>query len=642
MLKRILAVWLVCIALIGSMPAFSYEYPHRFWAPADKYAKARETQNHQDIVTYGLQVIDIMKGEPDSHSVRNTLVMAYDVVGKSYAALGEYDKSGALYREMYAYLKGFITGPDQEFYDYLVTSKARMNQYPTELKLYSEGGVSPYFGARNEHGNGVLYGVCADSLIRSDLENESMVLLYQEFGEDLIPYNRGVLEEASRKGLLVEYALNCPKEGYDIVNFDRKKAQLSSISELFSTYSDVPILLRFGAEFNAWSAPIDPERYKVVFQYVSDYFKRRNPNVAMVWSPIYSSSWSINYHDYYPGDEYVDWVGTSLYAKRYFEAGNDELEVVFETGRNSNPVLAIRDLVETYGDRKPIIISECGCSHKDDSRAEDTTNFAVRRLREYYQYLPMVYPQIKVMAYFDQYVSPEKDHFTLTDNAWMKSEFLRLTQGGRFIQNKGGGQTGLCYWEVVDGSAVPAVFDVQGYVHMYDETVEQVEYYIDGRFAAMSSELPFTAYLSTTDGTHTLRMVAKSRSGQTAEKEMRIYATAHREIDVLLDGKTVSFDQEPVIYHDRTMVPMRKIFELLGADVSWNSESRTAIGKMHGKRVEITVGSHTMRINGEEVALDAPAIILAGRTLVPVRAIAEGLDCDVDWDGGSATVYIYS
>ena len=69
----------------------------------------------------------------------------------------------------------------------------------------------------------------------------------------------------------------------------------------------------------------------------------------MVWSPNQVSNWDIDIDDYYPGDEYVDWVGISLYAQKYFYGTNSEDgELFFRTGKNSDPVIAVKDIVEKY------------------------------------------------------------------------------------------------------------------------------------------------------------------------------------------------------------------------------------------------------------------------------------------------------
>lgn len=103
------------------------------------------------------------------------------------------------------------------------------------------------------------------------------------------------------------------------------------------------------------------------------------------------------------------------------------------------------------------------------------------------------------------------------------------------------------------------------------------------------------------------------------------------EITVYIDGNKLEFDVQPQIIGDRTMVPMRVIFESLGAVVSWDADTRTATGKKGDTVVNISIDSTTLFKNGEPKALDVPPLLIDSRTLVPVRAIAESFDCNVDW-----------
>ena len=111
-------------------------------------------------------------------------------------------------------------------------------------------------------------------------------------------------------------------------------------------------------------------------------------------------------------------------------------------------------------------------------------------------------------------------------------------------------------------------------------------------------------------------------------------------ITVYIDNKKVSFDVEPMIINDRTMVPMRAIFEALGADVTWNDASKTAKGVLGGTTVEITIGAGYIVKNGQSTYIDTPATVVSGRTLVPVRAIAASFDCNVNWDAAKQRVDI--
>lgn len=111
-------------------------------------------------------------------------------------------------------------------------------------------------------------------------------------------------------------------------------------------------------------------------------------------------------------------------------------------------------------------------------------------------------------------------------------------------------------------------------------------------------------------------------------------------ITVKVSDERVRFDQEPIIYNSRTMVPMRKIFEAIGADVTWDENTKTASGKRGDRTVKVTIGSKKMYVNKKLIEIDTPAMLVGDRTLVPVRAISEGLGCEVDWDGNKRLVSI--
>ena len=111
-------------------------------------------------------------------------------------------------------------------------------------------------------------------------------------------------------------------------------------------------------------------------------------------------------------------------------------------------------------------------------------------------------------------------------------------------------------------------------------------------------------------------------------------------ITVILNGKKLEFDVEPTLINDRTMVPMRVIFEALGAKVDWDGTTQTAIGVTKNTTIKITIGKDYLLKNDNIVVLDSPAVVISGRTLVPVRAIAESFDCVVNWYGETQVVEI--
>lgn len=113
-------------------------------------------------------------------------------------------------------------------------------------------------------------------------------------------------------------------------------------------------------------------------------------------------------------------------------------------------------------------------------------------------------------------------------------------------------------------------------------------------------------------------------------------------IGIKIDGQYMYSDVDPTIIDDRTLVPMRAIFEALDADIAWDEDTQTVTGTRGDTTVTLTIGSAAANVNGKEVTLDVPAMLLYDRTLVPIRFVSESLGAKVDWEGASRTVLISS
>jgi len=113
-----------------------------------------------------------------------------------------------------------------------------------------------------------------------------------------------------------------------------------------------------------------------------------------------------------------------------------------------------------------------------------------------------------------------------------------------------------------------------------------------------------------------------------------------QEIKVLVNGSALTFDQPPIIENGRTLVPLRAIFEALGATVEWEQSTQTVTAVKDDITIILKIGDAFLTKNGERIALDVPAKIVGGRTLVPARAVAESFGADVQWDQATRTVTI--
>ena len=112
-------------------------------------------------------------------------------------------------------------------------------------------------------------------------------------------------------------------------------------------------------------------------------------------------------------------------------------------------------------------------------------------------------------------------------------------------------------------------------------------------------------------------------------------------IRITIDRQPISSDVAPQIINNRTMVPVRVISENLGYRVEWDAPTRRVqITKSGGSYINMWVGDDVAVTNGTERLMDSPPVIVGGRTLVPIRFIAEIMGMNVNWDSASRTVSI--
>ena len=103
---------------------------------------------------------------------------------------------------------------------------------------------------------------------------------------------------------------------------------------------------------------------------------------------------------------------------------------------------------------------------------------------------------------------------------------------------------------------------------------------------------------------------------------------------VNIDGIVLEIaDQQPIIEGDRVLVPLRAIFEALDAEVEWDQETKTVTAQKGENTIQLTIGETAYTVNGEAKEMDVAAQLVNDRTLVPIRVVSESLACEVEWDG---------
>lgn len=108
-------------------------------------------------------------------------------------------------------------------------------------------------------------------------------------------------------------------------------------------------------------------------------------------------------------------------------------------------------------------------------------------------------------------------------------------------------------------------------------------------------------------------------------------------IRLFVDGREIAADTPPQIVEGRTLVPVRAVAEALGASVKWDPATQTVtIAGSHS--VSLTIGKASAGVDGRAVGLDVPAQIIGSRTFVPVRFVGEAFGYSVAWDGATPAV----
>ena len=129
-------------------------------------------------------------------------------------------------------------------------------------------------------------------------------------------------------------------------------------------------------------------------------------------------------------------------------------------------------------------------------------------------------------------------------------------------------------------------------------------------------------------------------------KPRKITTDVQKDIVVLVDGNKLTFDQPPVIVNDRVLVPMRAIFEALGADVKWYEEDKTIISSKDCLAIGLVINVQQMYLayigydTAFERVLDVSPMLIGDRTFIPLRAVADAFGASVDWIADSKAVII--
>ncbi len=519
----------------------------------------------------------------------------------------------------------------------------------TQFDLYVEGdpSLAPYYGAKLEPKAGTYIGMVADQAESYLPLGSYLTYVETPDQEDLYYPSNSMIK---RDDVVTMVGWNF--QSLDDVDYGKMRQTL----DMLNGYNK-PMMIRFANEMNASSLGDDPDRYVETFRNVANMI-HEYPNFAVVWSPNDMGALDRPFEYYYPGDEYVDWVGISCYMIRYFgfdknaQARDHIFFMTDEYAWATNKVQLILKFMEENGIQKPVMLSEGGIACYN-SNGDDYSGWSEPRMRNMYWYLIMKYPQIKMINYFNVPFDNYGEHYYFSDKSGMDYIFREAAANGAYLRSADDTPK-FVFKQAYDGGTIHAEngkIKLYTYAYFANQPNLTVNYRIDDTWYSSSDAIPYSSELELSglsDGEHKLTISALGESKDYYFHKKGNFVkfggepnTWEEDIRVIVNGDEVVFpDQKPAIVNDRTLVPLRAIFEALKAEVEWDDETKTVTSKKGDISVSLAIDSDRLYQNGQEKILDVPAQIMNGRTMVPVRAISEAFQCQVGWDQNTRTVTV--
>ncbi len=637
---------ILMLAMTSGQMAGAFTFKKEFFDIQAQLDAATAANDYYGIISAAEKQYNMVASAPVDADTQGVMAGKSYIIAEAYEKLGDYENAGVWFE------KAIPSNEAMGFEDAVRISREKAKQFKPTFNLYKKSyDTQVNFGAKNEHELGVLVGIPFDSPTADIFENDSMIMIYHSHGSDFNLFYENALKKAGEEKKSVEIAYNLDGLASDIGMINMSTASVSAFADILAKYPDVPIFLRFAGEVNEWGVKPAQEDYKNAFRAVANIMHRKAPNVAMVYGLNFVSSWGTEFTDYYPGDEYVDWVGVSLYMKKYFhKVPTDDFrqkidEILFYGGDSAEPVMIMENIVKAFGDRKPIMVFESGATARNIATNEYTTKWAKRRVAKLLHYLPMKYPQIKMIGYFDQYVSPENDDYSLKNNTELRDFYLQEVNATHIIKNRYNNDSVSGSVNCDNGFEVSKMVNTMSlYANIYGSESEKVDYFIDDVWVGMSTAIPYSCdidFSGYSTGAHTFRYNITSDEGKLYSASVPFTVTDN--IKITVDGAELTgLDQPPMIVNSRTLDPVRAIFEAVGATVAWDGATETVTATRGSDVVTMQIGTREIYKNGTlYTKADVSPKIINSRTLVPARIAAEVFGKTVGWDGAARIVSVY-
>ncbi|NLW92649.1 MAG: hypothetical protein GXY34_13755 [Syntrophomonadaceae bacterium] len=375
-----------------------------------------------------------------------------------------------------------------------------------EMKLYVQKVVQPgdqqaYHGAKFEPKIGSYLGVYAegDPVVHNVNTGEpfyfegipkltgkkhAMYMVYERYGSMEFNHYKTHFDRAKKLNVSMQIALE-PYEGIEQVKDD---SYLHNFAKQAAD-SGIPIFLRFANEMNdpgsRWGK--DPKLYVEKFRLVARVMHKEAPNVAMCWSP---NDWPFGpATQWYPGDEYVDWVGVSSYPP-YLANGKSKHNTKFSD--------RIKPIYDAYASRKPIYLSEGAPIQNVEFTTTDVSWVAAKDLKEFYDELPRRFPAVKAVCYWDNEETWGAARRCLLSGNYNILNAYKKAIASPYFLSEMNTNSPVIYVDLGHSALPPVAAKTQrisAYVGNQRLDTAKVVYYVNGKYAAEVVGSPYEAAL---------------------------------------------------------------------------------------------------------------------------------------------------
>lgn len=508
-MKRKLSRFLALMVITGLISSTVMATPSTCGNGWNCYKKAVALSKKGEYQAAVKELEAAIKAIPGQASFHNELAKNYEKLEKYQLASEQYAKQAAIYQakgeDVNSYLgaqrKADELSSTIEFYELKQASapSITLQKYEPEVGAY----IGAFISKENKYNRREYTGPKgANEFLDFNELLEKKHATFFDYSSVGYKLNQS-LGGAEQDIVEAEGALHIgyePLKGLDEVTETAVREYAKELGAL-----NIPIFLRYASEMNGQWAPWngDPTKYIEKWRMVHDVFEQEAPNVAMVWSP---AEVPLNEIDkYYPGDNYVDWVGLSIYSAQ-FENGD-----ITKTTDQRNPLSGLDYVYNKYANRKPIMISEYGASHQAGYGAnkQDTTKFAIAKMTYFYENIRIKYPRVKCIQWYSannyniKDTSKNRVNYSLLENEKVFNTYKRIISNDYFLSNIVNGpgvekQTTFPMQskKVTDTIKVHSDITLATWIKSYDLYISQVVYKLGNVKIATVAIAPYQVNIS--------------------------------------------------------------------------------------------------------------------------------------------------